>query len=34
MLVASAGAARTVLKNSQLTPRPREESHAIYGTGH
>ena len=28
MLVARA------LKNSQLTPRPRGESHAIYGTGH
>ena len=34
MLVACASAARTALKNSQLTPRPRGESHAIYGTGH
>ena len=31
MLVISASAARTVLKNSQLTDG---ESHAIYGTGH
>jgi hypothetical protein len=31
MLVVSAGAARTALKNSQLTDG---ESHAIYGTGH
>ncbi len=31
MLVASASAARTALKNSQLTGG---ESHAIYGTGH
>jgi hypothetical protein len=28
MLVAPA------LKNSRLTPRPRDESHAIFGTGH
>jgi hypothetical protein len=34
MLVVSASAARTALKNSQLIPRPRDESHAIYGTGH
>jgi len=31
MLVACASAARTALKNSQLTDG---ESHAIYGTGH
>jgi len=31
MLVVSASAARTALKNSQLTDG---ESHAIYGTGH
>jgi hypothetical protein len=31
MLVVSANAARTALKNSQLTDG---ESHAIYGTGH
>jgi hypothetical protein len=31
MLVASASAARTALKNSQLTDG---ESHVIYGTGH
>jgi hypothetical protein len=31
MLVASASAARTTLKNSQLTDG---ESHLIYGTGH
>jgi hypothetical protein len=34
MLVVSASAARTALKNSQLSPRPRDQSHAIYGTGH
>jgi len=31
MLVVSASAARTALKNSQLTDG---ESHVIYGTGH
>jgi hypothetical protein len=34
MLVVSASAARTALKNSQLIPRLPDESHAIYGTGH
>jgi hypothetical protein len=34
MLVVSASAARTALKNSQLIPRSRDESHAFYGTGH
>jgi hypothetical protein len=34
MLVASASAARTALKNSQLIRPLPDESHAIYGTGH
>jgi hypothetical protein len=34
MLVINASPARTVLKNSQLTPRPRGQSHAISGIGH
>jgi hypothetical protein len=33
MLVFSAGAARTALKNSQLIRQRPDESHAIYGTG-
>src|SRR5215813_13725497 len=31
MLVATACPARTALKNSQLTPRPRGERHAYFG---
>jgi hypothetical protein len=34
MLVASASAARTALKNNQLVRQLPRESHAIYGTGH
>ena len=34
MLVVDASPARTALKNSQLTPRPRGGSFAISGTGH
>jgi hypothetical protein len=34
MLVASASAARTALKNSQLIRQLPDESHVIYGTGH
>ncbi len=34
MLVVSASAARTALKNSQLIRPSPDESHAIYGTGH
>jgi hypothetical protein len=34
MLVVSASAARTALKNSQLVRQLPDESHAIYGTEH
>ena len=34
MLGVSASAARTALKNSQLIPRPRDESYVISRTGH
>jgi hypothetical protein len=34
MLVASASAARTALKNRQLIRQLPDESHVIYGTGH
>jgi len=34
MLVVSASAARTALKNSQLTRQLPDESHAVHGTGH
>ena len=34
MLVASASAARTALKNSRLIPQLPDESYVIYGTGH
>jgi hypothetical protein len=34
MLVASASATRTALKNSQLIRQLPDESHIIYGTGH
>jgi hypothetical protein len=34
MLVDSASAARTALKNSQLIRQLPDESHVIYGTGH
>jgi hypothetical protein len=34
MLVASASAARTALKNSQLIPQLPDESQVIYGTEH
>ena len=34
MLVASASAARTALKNSRLIRQLPDESHVIYGTGH
>jgi hypothetical protein len=34
MLVVSASAARTALKNSQPIRQLPDESHAIYGTGH
>jgi hypothetical protein len=34
MLVVSASAARTALKNSQLIRQLPDESHVIYGTGH
>jgi hypothetical protein len=33
-LVVNTSPARTALKNSQLTPRPRGENHMISGTGH
>jgi hypothetical protein len=34
MLVVNASPARTALKNSQLIPRPRDESYVTSGTGH